>query len=267
MKCIVCGNPNPGWDYTQPVDVSLKKSWGINTGLAELFNYREGTLCQNCGVNLRATGLAKGILKHYRKTGEFSEWVKWANKTKLRVAEINPCHQLHEQLKKITQLTTSNYGDKATEDIQNLSYDDNTFDLVLHSETLEHIDDPLKALDECRRVIKDDGVVVFTIPMIWGRKTRRRAAISKGRVKNILPPAYHGYNKPDYLVFWEFGRDFINKAGCRVLWFDSRSQTYVLVAHKRRESIPSREMIKYQVLEKTAVLKREHRKQWQKKSN
>ena len=38
-----------------------------------------------------------------------------------------------------------------------LSFDASSFDLVVHSYTLEHVDNPVAALSECRRVLLPGG--------------------------------------------------------------------------------------------------------------
>ena len=60
--------------------------------------------------------------------------------------------------------------------MQHLPFADQTFDLVLHADTLEHVPEPLAALTECRRVLRPGGWCCFTIPMIVGRMTRSRTA-------------------------------------------------------------------------------------------
>jgi SAM-dependent methyltransferase len=84
--------------------------------------------------------------------------------------------------------------------MQHLPHAEGTFDLVVHSDTLEHVPDPVRGLAECRRVLKDGGACVFTVPIVVGRLTRSRTG---------LPPSYHG--DPDdgsgYLVHTEFGAD------------------------------------------------------------
>lgn len=101
-----------------------------------------------------------------------------------------------------------------------LSYASDSFDLVLHSETLEHVPDVCRALDELWRVLRPGGLNVFTIPVLWDRLvTRRRAQLESGVVKHILPPSYHGtpdLHGEDRLVFYEFGSDIVrmlNAAG------------------------------------------------------
>ena len=47
-----------------------------------------------------------------------------------------------------------------------------TYDLVVHSDTLEHVPDPVRALQECRRVLRPLGACCFTVPIVVGRLTR-----------------------------------------------------------------------------------------------
>ena len=86
--------------------------------------------------------------------------------------------------------------------MQNLPYADGSFDLVLHSDTLEHVSDPLLGLSECHRVLRPGGWCCFTIPIVTKRLTRSRAGMS---------PSYHGLpadEKHDYQVHTEYGSDF-----------------------------------------------------------
>lgn len=48
--------------------------------------------------------------------------------------------------------------------IYNIPYADNTFDAVIFSEVLEHIDDDLRAVQEAYRVLKPGGVLAITVP-------------------------------------------------------------------------------------------------------
>jgi ubiquinone/menaquinone biosynthesis C-methylase UbiE len=48
-----------------------------------------------------------------------------------------------------------------------IPFDDNSFDIVIFSEVLEHIfAPPLKVLEEVRRVIKKEGVLILSVPNI-----------------------------------------------------------------------------------------------------
>lgn len=52
-------------------------------------------------------------------------------------------------------------------DIKNLPLDDKSVDTILLTQVLEHIDEPFKALDEVKRVIKDDGIIILSVPFIY----------------------------------------------------------------------------------------------------
>jgi len=49
-------------------------------------------------------------------------------------------------------------------DAHNLPFESNSFDAVFALEMLEHVFDPLKVLQEARRVLKKDGYGVFLVP-------------------------------------------------------------------------------------------------------
>ena len=93
-----------------------------------------------------------------------------------------------------------------------MSFADASTDLIIHSDTLEHVPDSKAALDESGRVLKPGGHLFYTVPIIIGRLTSTRHG---------LPPSYHGtsgVNREDCKVQTEYGADFwceIFEAGFR----------------------------------------------------
>lgn len=59
----------------------------------------------------------------------------------------------------------SAFGVMQKEDICCLSFDDNSFDLIVCNQVLEHIKDDRKAISELARVLKPDGIAVITVPI------------------------------------------------------------------------------------------------------
>jgi len=53
-------------------------------------------------------------------------------------------------------------------DIKALPFTNNSADLILCTEVLEHVPDPSSALCETRRVLKDAQHLILTIPFLWG---------------------------------------------------------------------------------------------------
>ena len=48
----------------------------------------------------------------------------------------------------------------------NIPVDDNTFDIIILAEVVEHLENPIDALQECYRVLKKDGRIITTIPFL-----------------------------------------------------------------------------------------------------
>jgi len=141
------------------------------------------------------------------------------------VAEINAAGNLHPFLARLPGLYYSEYGSTQinvrSEDLQRLSYSEASFDLVVHSDVLEHVPDVEQALAEIHRVLKPGGLHIFSVPVIWSQPfSRRRAEVCSGQLVHLLPPSYHGTpeeGKHDFLVFHEFGRDFVET--CKQIGF------------------------------------------------
>jgi len=53
-------------------------------------------------------------------------------------------------------------------DIHDMPYADNEFDYVLSDQILEHVEKPWIAIDEVHRVLKTDGLAIFTSCLIHG---------------------------------------------------------------------------------------------------
>jgi SAM-dependent methyltransferase len=252
--CLNCGEKSQN-ELIFPIDTSLKDTWGLNAQLTNLFNIREGTLCAVCGASVRAQGLARAILESKYGFGakNLREWVQLANKNKLIVCELNSCHRLHDTLSKLKHLAFSEYGTSTQQDIENLTYPPSHFDIVLHSETLEHVPNPSRAMDECRKIIKKDGIVLFTTPVIWTRKTRRRAIINNDKIEYLLPPSHHGYKTDDYLVFFEYGNNIDKILGASIAVNNWRQQNYVFYSGKMSTRIKSKAKLKLKLQQRAAI--------------
>ncbi|WP_208022073.1 class I SAM-dependent methyltransferase [Pseudomaricurvus hydrocarbonicus] len=51
-------------------------------------------------------------------------------------------------------------------DIQNLPFDDNSYDFIFASHVLEHIPDDDKAISEINRVLKPNGIAFLPVPIV-----------------------------------------------------------------------------------------------------
>lgn len=81
----------------------------------------------------------------------------------------------------------------AHQDLQQLSFPDDFFDLVLTAEVMEHIPDALQAEREIVRVLKPRGGYVFTLPYLPNHlEDEVRAVVENGKIKHLMDPVYHG---------------------------------------------------------------------------
>ncbi|TCJ17956.1 class I SAM-dependent methyltransferase [Parasulfuritortus cantonensis] len=102
------------------------------------------------------------------------------------------------------------------ESLEQLSFADDSFDLLVSLDVLEHVFDFEAALDNMLRVLKPGGVALVTVPFQFGReRTQRRAEVDAGgRLVHRLPPVYHGdpISGVGALLVYDFGWDLIDYA-------------------------------------------------------
>ncbi|WP_127903576.1 class I SAM-dependent methyltransferase [Solirhodobacter olei] len=100
------------------------------------------------------------------------------------------------------------------EDATRLTFPEESFDLVMSFEVLEHIPDYIDALKEVRRVLRPGGRFYFTAPFVTGRNEHIiRAKITDGKVVHILEPEWHGdpIKNEGILCFQHFGWSLIDE--------------------------------------------------------
>ena len=118
---------------------------------------------------------------------------------RLTVIEINPAKNLSPFLQALPKHALHSFPEL---DMQEMSFADSSIDVILHSDTLEHVPDSKAALKESLRVLKPGGHLFYTVPIVTGRLTRTRRG---------LPASYHGkpsVNRDDCVVQREYGADF-----------------------------------------------------------
>ena len=78
------------------------------------------------------------------------------------------------------------------QDLENLTFPDESFDLFITMDVMEHILDPIKAFQEIARVLRPGGAHIFTVPLYNRGATITRAIRKGSNVKLLMPPQYHG---------------------------------------------------------------------------
>ena len=233
-RCDVCGRAGPWLYRRRAIPPRLEQLWGLSPRLVEALAAKESSDCAWCGAKLRARRLARVVLDTYpvgsprTPAPSVAAWVGTPEARALRVAEVNRIDGLHGPLARLPDLAFSDFDPSAapedavpSEDLTRLSYPDETFDLVVTSETLEHVPRLDAALAEIWRVLAPGGRHIFTVPLLPGvPKTYARAVVGPdGTVEPRTVEVRHPGGDVGYLVFTEFGADLpelLERAGFEV---------------------------------------------------
>lgn len=210
LTCSICGHDKFGqrqvlWD-------DLVREWQLSPGERAYVDRQQGMHCLACGANLRGMALGLAVREAIGRNEPIAELVKLEEVTDLHVLDMNGT-AISTLFRGLRNYVDARYPDV---DMHNLPFPDGTFDLVVHSDTLEHVPNFVHGLTECRRVLKPTGHLCYTVPIIVDRLTRSRAGLS---------PSYHGRAedlRDDYLVVTEFGADawrYPFEAGFRTVRF------------------------------------------------
>lgn len=223
-SCNVCGKQE--FKSTLVLWPDLVNAWQLSVSEVAYVDRQQGFHCIHCGNNLRSMGLAAAIMKEFSFTGSFHQFCMSGIATS--IVEINTAGNLTPFLRLLPAHRLIEYPEF---DMQDLAIDPGNVDLVIHSDTLEHVTNPERALSECLRILRPHGCCIFTVPIITSRMTRSRAG---------LAPSYHGQSgvpADDQLVCTEFGADVwqtVLKAGfesCEIFSFEYPA-ALVIIARK-----------------------------------
>lgn len=169
-------------------------------------NLRETCLCRRCGASNRQRQIAyvcASILAHHRgrKIRSFSDVRALDDLVVYNTEARGP---VHRQLSGMRHYHCSEYfgpnrksgevvDNVLHQDLMNLSFPRETFDLVLSSDVFEHVPDPYRAHREVHRVLKPGGRHIFTIPFYQaGFMDETRATVDeRGTVTHVTEPLFH----------------------------------------------------------------------------
>lgn len=220
-----------------------------NYSNGENVNFRERLVCPSCNLNNRIRGMIDLILDEIGEDKQKSIYMQ---------EQVTPIYQYFSKCGlNVVGSEFLGFGvDGGSinevgirhEDAENLSFKDESFDIVISQDVFEHITNIEKAAQEVYRVLKENGKAYISVPFYFNREsTEKRATIEDGKIVHILEPMYHG-NPIDpangSLVFYDYGWDLIElfkKTGFRdVYWTPIRNiirgnigdNIFVLIAEK-----------------------------------
>ena len=131
----------------------------------EGYSERENVLCPKC-LTLERHRVLWLYLKE--ETDFFSKPRKM-----LHIAPDQPFLGRFRKMKHLDLTTADLFSPLADVkcDIQDMPFEDNTFDVIFCNHVLEHVDDDKKAMSELHRVMKPGGFGIFQVPIDYNRAT------------------------------------------------------------------------------------------------
>jgi len=184
-------------------------------------NFREAFVCRSCFALGRTEALARVLLGFLARDGESSLAELARRRSDLCMYEVGFVGAIAETLRGQPGYTTSEYFDDVPvgtarhggircEDVTGLTFPDESFDVVISQDVMEHVPDTSRAFAEIARVLKPGGSHIFTAPQDRGlSQSVIRAKLTTEGIEHILPPEHHGdpIRPKGALVFTDFGTD------------------------------------------------------------
>lgn len=179
-------------------------------------NWRERLICPATGLNNRLRAAVHFAdfelgLKEYHSIYISEQVTPFYNYLKTKFPDVTGSEFLGFDFPK----GQSNKDGIRHEDMTNLTFANEQFDFYFSFECFEHIPDFIKSFKEAFRVLKQDGVLFFTVPFITqNHENIIRAVINNaGEIEHILPPEYHGnpVSEKGSLCYTHFGWEMLDQ--------------------------------------------------------
>ncbi len=241
-RCPVCDRDvdfSVDWAYSYEVEGRLTPNW------------REQLICPSCKLNnrMRATVFLYRALVGYSEstrlymTEQLTPLFGWFK-------DQMPGTFGSESLGDFCALGGVDARGLRNEDIRRLSFDDEAFDSVICLDVLEHVPEYRKGLTEICRVLRLDGSLMLSVPLLLDRRHNLvRAQVNPdGTTTHHEPPEYHGdpLSEEGCLAFYHFGwslMDDLRDAGfsrCEMVhywsqWYGFLGADQVILMARRAE--------------------------------
>ncbi len=155
---------------------------------------------------------------------------KRVDTSKMKVLHISPENALRKKFKKMFgSYTSADLYRKDVDyqfDIQNIPFENETFNLVFASHVLEYPEDDVLAISEIRRVLKNDGIAVLPVPILH-EKTKDLVT------RNVTNRMMH---EPGLDYFDRFKQFFTNVEIFNANSFDEKYNLKTIISEDKSES-------------------------------
>lgn len=164
--------------------------------------------CSKCGCSIRINDMIKTYLAHGLNISTDTISIKM-NKNILNGKKILNCCSSGIFKDYFNELggyqALSGTEKERCKALYNLPYANDIFDLIINEEIMAYFEKPEKVFQECKRVLKKGGILLLTVPIHEGEKTKFR--------KNLKNNIYRGEGMKVYVDWGDDICDYINKTG------------------------------------------------------
>ena len=136
-----------------------------------LGDHVEGLLCKNCGANCRNRFLywhfLLGIFE--MKQNQMDNTLRTLEVSSYGYKSLNNSYiERHKQFG--SEILCGDFYERDFQsefhvDLRKLKFPDNSFNFIIHSHVLEHVDDDITAISECYRCLEPGGCLIFSLPI------------------------------------------------------------------------------------------------------
>lgn len=189
-------------------------------------SFREGYQCPTCKASLRYRGQAEALLNVYggNDVATIKELAGTKAFSQLSIYEPGLIGPFRALFADFPYYQNSFFWDDVKpgerregvvcENLEALTFPNETFDLIISSDILEHVRKPWQAFEEIYRVLRKGGMHVFSIPVHDPMPSYSQARVDTSTDKDIhlLEPHYHGNGMGGRsLVYTDFGQDIVSR--------------------------------------------------------
>jgi SAM-dependent methyltransferase len=184
-------------------------------------NWRERMVCPGCGLNSRQRAIAvaarqiaeagsdrRRAIYVTERIGPLYVWLS----SNLAVADLTGSEFLSEK-EGASGLVAELRDCVQHQDLEHLDFESRSFDGIVCNDVLEHVNEPLRCLEEMARVLRPGGKALITVPLAIGLdRSVRRARSTDGDVVFLQSPRFHGdpLSEAGALVYHDFGWDLVH---------------------------------------------------------
>lgn len=164
-ECILCGNRVEKFGAAGESNPIFTEKKIIGGG------YRENAVCPCCG-SLDRTRWVYWVLKNYTKILEKEcTVIHFAPEKQIRIKleDRDNCDYYAGDVARTSNLHKI--------DVTNIPYADKVADYIIINHVMEHVTDEKRAINELRRILKDDGKILMSFPISMKQKTFEDSSI------------------------------------------------------------------------------------------